>query len=547
MKINKIINTATMMCMGLVTLTSCTDGNDWSVDSAFDRLFGTTGISVNAADTKAEITFDTYKDADKYILELSKDSLFAEEISATSVVDTTASSPFTVTELDGDAYYYLRIKAIGQDKKDSKWVYYKTGSGRGCFHTKAEQLFNEITDADRGEDYIRLSWTPNAKVTKLVVMTADSAVVSSVDLDANAIADGTYTAKNLAPSTGYIFQIFKQDILRGTRTASTTAAMPSADYKYTLPKGTTLTQDVLNDIAEKAKAAAGSDNNYSATIGIQGGDIIDVHGISETDGTPATLNIPDGMSVTFFGQPGEKATMKFQKNIDLAGSHAFVAFNNLKLVDDGAGYFINQSAACTVSEFSMEDVEVSGFGTAFFRLQKSDVKTIDKMTLKNSIFHHMCSGYSFIHVDASGKGVVNNVKMEYCTFYNIATAGKMFVYSKATPMKSLIIDHITMYNSIGANNYLIDFNGAGADVFEISNSLFTKTPDEATKNIRSTVAASVTNTFATSDYFKKIGATVLDKKSTDIFKDAANYNFNIKDAAGMNGVGDTYHWTYPEN
>lgn len=42
-----------------ITLASCTDGNDWDVNGAFDRLFGVDGnkITVTPGKTTADITF----------------------------------------------------------------------------------------------------------------------------------------------------------------------------------------------------------------------------------------------------------------------------------------------------------------------------------------------------------------------------------------------------------------------------------------------------------------------------------------------------------
>ena len=49
------------------------------------------------------------------------------------------------------------------------------------------------------------------------------------------------------------------EAVRGTLNATTTAAMPAADFKYFLPEDTEIiTKALLDEIAEQAKAAAGS-------------------------------------------------------------------------------------------------------------------------------------------------------------------------------------------------------------------------------------------------------------------------------------------------
>ena len=238
------------------------------------------------------------------------------------------------------------------------------------------------------------------------------------------------------------------------------------------------------------------------------------------------------MSVTFFGLAGGDApTINFVKNIDLEGSHTFVAFENVKVVDSGAQYFLNQGNACTVGEFRVKDCEMSGFKNAFFRMQNSNVKVIEKLIIDNSIFHDMCSGYSFIHVDAgSGAGVLKNIDIDNTTLYNVATGGKMFIYSKATEMESISVRNTTFYNCIGNNNYWVDFNGAGTTgTFEFVKCLFAKTPDEVTKNIRSNNDPNIEECYHTTDFFKTLkGSNELGISSDDLFVDPANADFHFK-------------------
>lgn len=525
--------------------TSCTDDNDWSVDSAFDRLFGTTAdkISVEteeATPTQAKVTFSAVPDATYYIIEVSKDSLYDDvAMGGTNAIvykaetnEGTSSTTFisTLTGLEGDTRYYLRIKSMADGKNESKWVYYKDGDS---FKTKAEQIFTGVTDDDRDDSSIRLKWTAGEAVTHILqVQESDT---TQINLSSEAITNGEYTVTGLSPLTSYTFIIYNGTTKRGTVTASTTAAMPAADYKYTLGADVTqLTQDILDQIAESAKAASGSSTSYSATIAIKGGQTVELSSIDASTGDVSTLVIPDGMSVTFFGLPGAKPTLTMKKSLGIDGSHAFIAFNNVKVTDNGSNYFVNQSAACTVQDFTVEDCEMSGFKNAFFRLQGSAVKEIGTLTLTNSTFDSMCSGYSFVHVDASsGKGVVKNIAMENCTFSNIAASnGKMFVYSKLTNMESLTINYCTFYNITSNGNYFVDFGDAdhGATKFEISNSLFGKTGDEATnKNIRSSVTPTVWDVYTATDFYKKIKeATALEVSSADLFADPANGDFTVK-------------------
>lgn len=551
--IKNILGTASMMALAL-SATSCTDGNDWDVDGSLSRLFGLNGdkITVETAETSATVTFSAFTSKavpspEYYVFEVSKDSLY-EGVENANIIKfgedkTLTSSPVVLSGLDGDSKYYMRVKAMSSTSNESKWVYYKDGSS---FKTKAEQIFNNVEATDLFEDHVNLSWTPGADVTHITYAnTNDAENIQTINLTDEEKAAGKYTLGGLNPTSTYTITIYKNDVKRGQLQVTTPAAMPAANFKYSLASDVTvISQDLIDEIAEKAKAAAGNETNYSATIGIPAGAKVALYGINDSDGGKTNVTIPDGMSVTFFGLAGGDApTINLDKNFDIAGSHAFIKFQNVKLEENGAGYFINQSKACTVSEFTLEDCEVSNIKTSFFRLQGSDAKSIGKLTLKNSIFTKLCAGYGFIHVDAgSGAGHVDNVEIDGCTFNSICVTGKVFIFSKKTDMQDITIKNSTFYNCNGNGQYFVDFNTDtfGPSTFTIENCIFGKSADEATnKNIRSKTPATVANSFRTTDFFKVIkGVNDTEFSSIQLFKDPANGDFTIKAGTLKEKAGD---------
>lgn len=551
--IKNILGTASMMALAL-SATSCTDGNDWDVDGSLSRLFGLNGdkITVETAETSATVTFSAFTSKavpspEYYVFEVSKDSLY-EGVENANIIKfgedkTLTSSPVVLSGLDGDSKYYMRVKAMSSTSNESKWVYYKDGSS---FKTKAEQIFNNVEATDLFEDHVNLSWTPGADVTHITYAnTNDAENIQTINLTDEEKAAGKYTLGGLNPTSTYTITIYKNDVKRGQLQVTTPAAMPAANFKYSLVSDVTvISQDLIDEIAEKAKAAAGNETNYSATIGIPAGAKVALYGINDSDGGKTNVTIPDGMSVTFFGLAGGDApTINLDKNLDIAGSHAFIKFQNVKLEENGAGYFINQSKACTVSEFTLENCEVSNLKTSFFRLQGSDAKSIGKLTLKNSIFTKLCAGYGFIHIDAgSGKGHLDNVEIDGCTFNSICVTGKVFIFSKKTDMQDITIKNSTFYNCNGNGQYFVDFNvdTFGPSTFTIENCIFGKSADEATnKNIRSKTPATVANSFRTTDFFKVIkGVNDTEFSSTQLFKDPANGDFTIKAGTLKEKAGD---------
>lgn len=551
--IKNILSTASMIALAL-SATSCTDGNDWNVDGSLSRLFGLNGdkITVETAETSATVTFSAFtskavSSPEYYVFEVSKDSLY-EGVENANIIKfgedkSLTSSPVVLSGLDGDSKYYMRVKAMSSTSNESKWVYYKDGSS---FKTKAEQIFNNVEATDLFEDHVNLSWTPGADVTHITYAnTNDAENIQTINLTDEEKAAGKYTLGGLNPTSTYTITIYKNDVKRGQLQVTTPATMPAANFKYSLASDVTvISQDLIDEIAEKAKAAAGNETNYSATIGIPAGAKVALYGINDSDGGKTNVTIPDGMSVTFFGLAGGDApTINLDKNLDIAGSHAFIKFQNVKMEENGAGYFINQSKACTVSEFTLENCEVSNLKTSFFRLQGSDAKSIGKLTLKNSIFTNLCAGYGFIHIDAgSGKGHLDNVEIDGCTFNSICVTGKVFIFSKMTDMQDITIKNSTFYNCNGNRQYFVDFNvdTFGPSTFTIENCIFGKSADEATdKNIRSKTPATVANSFRTTDFFKVIkGVNDTEFSSTQLFKDPANGDFTIKAGTLKEKAGD---------
>lgn len=517
--INKYLGVA-LMGLGLVSMSSCTDGNDWDVESAFNRLFGADEekISVTPTATTATVEFSASQPQENnsgniyYIIEVSKDSLYdevamgGERATVYGEDKSITKSPFEITGLDGDTEYFLRIKVMSDTKGDSKWAYYDEGAH---FKTDAEQIFAEVTADDYTDSQVTLSWTdPN--VTHIAV-SVDGAEIegSPFNLTDEEKANQSKTFTGLNQLTNYTFVIYNGEAKRGTRTVTTAAAPPAAAYtRYLETTETRLNQALFDQIVADARTETG-EQNVSITIVFPAGSTTEIIG-DDTAADPGTLKISDGVSVNFFGRGGgETPTLKLLKNFDIAGSHNFITFEHLNIVDGGAGYCINQSTACSVSEVKFTDCNVSGQATAFFRLQKDGAKVINALTIDNCVMHDMCSGYSYIHVDAnSGDGVVKNINISNSTLYNVAPSGKMFIYSKKTNMESINITNCTFNNNTGSGNYFIDFNddayGPSGD-FNITNCVFGKSADDNTKNIRASKDPNVVNSFCTSDFYKQKG------------------------------------------
>jgi len=533
--LNKILGIAMtgLLCMGM---TSCVDGNDWDTDDSHSRLFSVEAdkISVETEDVSATVTFKTMQGVEHYIIEVSTDPLdddtpmggenaivYGEDGSITK-------SPAVLEGLAGDTPYYLRIKGTAEGMRDSKWSYYKDGE---TFKTKAEQIFLDPVASDRAESSLHVAWTPTPNVTNLVVQDGEGNELQNIELDAATIEAAEYTITGLVPSTNYTIIIMNGEAKRGTLNMSTTAAMPAGDYKTELPATITrISGDLLNSIVEDAKAATGKETNIAITIGLRPDMTYDVASVS--DGTDANLAIPDGIAITFFGlSGGETPTMKMLKSIDIAGSHAYVRFENVNLTDGGCQYFINQSTNSSLGELSFKQCTFSNFERSLIRTQGSGAISIDNFLIDDCVLTNMSTGdgYSVIYFGTNTTNV-GKVDIKNSTF---DTSKRSFIEaSKAPVTNGIFITNCTFYNNVTSGRYFMDANGQNTNL-TMTNTILGKTNHESSsRGARTAGTMAFDNCLRASDCvygsndIKELPAG--DLSSADIFKDADHHDFTLK-------------------
>lgn len=518
-------------------MTSCTDKMDnWDTDSAYDRLFSALSLSVTPASTSATVEYKGYNGADKYQIQYSTSELdddvepYAE---GTTMVEVESKTKAELTGLSGETNYYLRMRAIAEGKTPSKWVYYTTSSGQKYFTTKGEQIMNSVEDADRTENSIRVTWEAGAEVTHLLVQQSgdeDGVNDRIIPLEEADIAAGEYTITELRGSTGYIITLYNNEAKRGSVTTSTAAEAPKGDYEYTLGMNENLTSDLIKTIAAEASSAAGSTSSYSATIRIPQGSVMNIVGSAE-DGSAASLKIPDGMSVTFFGEGGEGAFVKLSKSINLVGSHGFVKFQNLDITDDGCLYIINQSDAANVAELTFEGCNIHDLERSVVRTQAANI-IINKITVNDCVLTNVSSGdgYSVIQI-GDAKDQVDEINISNTT---VDTQKRSFIEIAKLTVPKVNITNCTFYNFIQSGRYLVDANGQNTNI-TLMNSILGKTFVATAKGVRTSSTVTANGCirtsdciFASNDFKAEVGLPVGEKPSTDYFADPANHDFTLK-------------------
>lgn len=529
---NKFSSIAMTAVIGL-TLSACTDGQDWETDGSHDRLFGQyDDITVEKTDVEAVVSFKKVPNAEYYIIEISTDSLY-DDIPAGGTAGSRiygedksiTESPYTLTGLAGDTRYYLRMKSMSATK-ESYWSYYNDGK---TFRTDAEQIFIDPVARDRSESTLHVAWIAGSEVTDLVVTESGAEESMTIALDDAAKAAAEYTITGLKPSTSYTIVIMNGEAKRGTLSMSTTAAMPDGDYKIELPAETTvLDQDMLDQIVLDAQNETGLTVNLSITIGLPADRTIDVRGIDPTTGDQTTLKLPDGVAITFFGMSGgEKPIMNLTKSIDIGGGHGWVRFENVELKDGGCQYVINQSTLTTTDELSFKEVTMTGMSRSLVRLQGSEAHTISKLLIDNCVITDQGSGgYALMYFNNSAY-TLDEVTVTNSTFNGLVHC---FVSCAGAVLPNINVSDCTFYDCIGGGRYLVDANGCNTNV-NLSRIILGKVNSETARGIRTSGQTTIDQVYQASDCVwasNAFSGDISGRASADIFTDPDNGDFTLK-------------------
>lgn len=536
-----------------LTVTSCVDANEWETDSHYDRLFSPSSLSVDADATEAEVSWKSTSKSDYYIIEVSVDSLYGtnEPTRESSIVFGTnkniTSSPYTLTELLGGTRYFIRIKGCSSSKGDSHWTYLE----KFAFSTSKENILQTVETNDKGENFIILHWDPSLTVTTIkyaeILGTDESGSnilgeEKSINLTEENKTLGEVMIDGLNASTSYQITIYNGEIARGTRTVATTAATPQGNLKVILHAGETLTQDLLNSWVSEG----------SVTVTFEAGAEYTLVGV-DASGAPAGLTIPNGLSITLFGEAGEtKPVLNIQRELILGGIHSYLRFENLTMVDKGAAYLFNQGSDASASEVTFKDCNFNDFTRSIFRCKDQKTISIDKISFENCIVTNQGKEYAFMTLDAK-EYTIGSIEFTNCTFNTLAhnLVGLYNSSRGCANVNSVNITNCTFYNSIGSGKYILDAGSTEqGPTVTLTNTILSKTYTakqgedgtwtSASKGMR-TKEVIVNNTYITADGI--FGSNAIKNcieyvnTSDKLFKDPENGDFTIIDNT-ISGVGD---------
>lgn len=523
--------------MGALTLltafssVSCTDGNDWDVDGSYDRLFSVvaSSLSVSPETTTAEVKWAKTPNTEYYIIEVSKDSLY-DEIpmnNGNAVVfgedKSIVTSPYTLSELDSDSKYFIRIKSLSSTKAESKWSYLEKYS----FNTKAEQILDGVTNVT-GRSAV-VSWDSKLAVTHLSLHKDGETEGQRIPLSDADKSIGTYKLTDLEAKTTYVISIWNGEIQRGLLRFTTTEAYPD-DYDVVTVENTEDLNHIFTTPADYIK-----DNKGNLVIVFPKGSKINMAGEENRLTVPAALK-----SVIFWGEAGgDKATF-MPKGLGFEGAHETVRFYNLDIRNESSSsdYVINQNVNGSITNLSIEDCNVSKT-RGVLRVQGDGAKgNIDNFTINNTVLTDIGS-YAIVNSKVSGFAW-KTINFRNSTFNTVNAGGIIITQQDNIAMN---IDNCTFYNCVTNGKSFIDINKKSDVTVIVNKTIIGKLYNYADGNTIKAYSvkkiATANDVYTTADCPYANGydwGTVLEKTSAQLFVDPDNGDFHIQN--GALSVGD---------
>lgn len=384
---------------GSVTFTACEDIDDIK-ELSLERLLSPTNLTARIRnDINIELSWDAMDGAQSYTIEVFKED--PEFAGSAILTESTENTTYTITGLEGETSYAIRIKCLGDNITDSKWSSITRV-------TNAEQIFMDIAEDDLKATEVTLRWPAGETATEIVLTPGD--IKHAVTTDE--IAAGAATIKDLTDETNYTAKL-----MNGTKTRGTIAFTTLKDFGGATP---VYKEDDLKSLLDNAS---------------EGAEFIIVEG---------EFNIGDYELSKSIKLAGYKPTSKPTINgrFTVAGSVASLSLSNL--IFDGKNETANilelTDGAANIANFSMEGCEIRNMAKHIIYNNKKG--TFGSIVINNCIIDGIANdqgdgfdlrGGALTSLTVSNTTISNgirslvrcqvvaNVTFKNCTFYNICT------------------------------------------------------------------------------------------------------------------------------
>lgn len=399
---------------GSVTFTACEDIDDIK-ELNLDRLLSPTNLTARVRDkVNIELTWDEMDRAQSYVIEV-----FKEDPDFTGAAISTLESEkatYTVTGLEGETSYSIRVKSVAEGITDSKWV-------SATRSTDAEQILLEVAEEDLTASEVTLRWPAGQVATEIIITPND---VAAHRVTSDEIAAGAATIKNLKSETTYTATLKNGDKTRGTMVFTTLINLDGALPVY---PGDNLATIIATAEANATIVLLPKDDNNSFIY-------------TDESGTAKTLEIELTKDVTIKGLYAENRPTTNIKFV-LSGCNNFKIENlNLTASDGGTIITVLDSKGGNIT---VTNCDVTGFGSLLVENDNTQTGTINTFTVDNCIFHDMASGKRFVDYQKK-KSFIAEFTLKNSTFYNCCSGSDFIRFDRHSTKGNIInISNCTLY------------------------------------------------------------------------------------------------------
>jgi len=516
-----------LLSLMMISFTSCKKDEDKSLD--LSRMFMPGGeIKSVSEESFVKLTwkaaaFTSSQDTSiSYTVEVSQDSLFQNPAEFTATTDTTGIT-ITNENIAVRRKFYARIKTNGMNNSsESNWL---VSSG---FSIRGTQLF---LSARAIEESAILKWQMRAGLTKIVIApkkgAAREVTISDGDVDGANAKVGSKRIDGLVGGTDYTAELFSGKISMGILQFKTQAAINGANL---VDLSGISDPDILTNKLKNKEIPAG------ATVLLARGMTYNIASEILLDRSVSIV------SKSSFDTPAPVLYMTSNFNTEAKAEIDSIVFRNVTLrgSDFSSKYTFNLNSDGRIGKVLFENCHAETF-RGFVRVQNKKM-AIGTFAVNNCVITNIGS-YGVINVDGTDASIAD-ISIENSTIYK----ADMIIVSKQNS-NSISITSSTIHNAPAEGKYLIDYSQTGTN--NVTNGI--KITDciigsglqkKPVRGFRANSAALVTvkGTYSTSDYV--VSANALPNlisysgTSENLFEDAANGNFKIKDS-GFSGAASS--------
>ncbi|GHV37946.1 hypothetical protein FACS1894179_00400 [Bacteroidia bacterium] len=443
---NKLKNIFYILGLSLmIILPGCSEPDDEITSIDYDRLFTPSDLKLQIANrTNVLLTWSSVKNAESYTIEVFANGDLNFEGTPVMTLDGitangTVTNPYTITGLDGETSYSIRIKAVGASISDSKWA-------SGTVKTNAEQIFQPIDPEELKATEVTLRWSAGQVGTEIILTPGDI----KHTVTATEIAAGAATITGLTGDTKYT-AVMKN----GTKTRGT------IEFTTLLDLGSATAIEEGDNLAAILDAAN------------EGDEFVIISGTFSL----GTYQITKSVKISGY-KPSDKPIIYGQ--LTCGSSVNSLELKSLTFRGDEdptiakLSQFFNILSGCDLKTLSIDDCDISNYKDQL--IYNNTAGKIGSFTITNSLIHNI-EGSGGDGIDLRG-GTLGSMTVQNTTFYNgFRTFLRMQATAGAISFTNCTFYKISNYDN--TNNHGLFRINAGS-TFQVKNCLLVETGNATT-------------------------------------------------------------------